>query len=513
MNALDDQLESLRADLDQRITVPEFGALTTTVSERRQRRLGGAAVAAGVVGIVLAGSLLVRVAPATERTTSVLGATTSPAVVATRPIPPPPVTLPTNGPTTLPANLPTTGPADLPTTGPANVPASIPNFGPDKLPTTVPAKVTSGMPTAGPTTGPGNLPTSGPDSVPTTVPMIVPSTVPTIGPTTTGPAAENRYLGTVAMADANHGFALISYCRPDTNQCRQALAVTQDGRHWTERALPANQPTDGASSELVSVGPKSAWVDIATANVRTGYFTSDSGLTWKPVPGEVSSTAEVIPAGGVLQADCPPGGPADGCARSLTVRVPGNGSLAKLAHQPDIAVSQANAAPLADGSWWVSGTKNGRQALAVSRDGGRSWISSLLPKVAGEYLFTSPVTAGGGRLWALAIGQLPNVKNGLLAVYRSLDAGRTWTLAFTEKAGREPRTALGVGIATGRNLLVCDEGLPQHGWLIADGAASFVETSCPATGWVGWSRAGYLIRQEAGVSTSADGVSWHSAAP
>jgi len=374
------------------------------------------------------------------------------------------------------------------------------------VPTTVPMIV--------PSTVPMIVPSTVPMIVPSTVPMIVPSTVPTIGPTTTGPAAENRYLGTADMVDPAHGFALVSYCRPDTNHCREALSTTRDGRHWTERALPVTQPTEGASSELVALGPKSAWVDVAAADPGVGYFTSDAGLTWKPVPAGVTGASKVIPAGGVLQANCPPAGPSDPCkTRALTVRLPGNGYLAKLAHQPDIAVSQANAAPLADGSWWVSGIKNGRQALAVSRDGGRSWTSSLLPKVGGEYLFTSGVTAAGGRLWALAIGQLPNVKNGLLAVYRSLDAGRTWTLAFNEEAGREPRTVLGVGIATGRNLLVCDEGLPQHGWLLADGATGFVETSCPATGWVQWGQAGYLIVQESGFSFSADGITWLTTSP
>lgn len=190
------------------------------------------------------------------------------------------------------------------------------------------------------------------------------------------------------------------------------------------------------------------------------------------------------------------------------MRLPGTGVLAKLAQQPDIAAESANAGPLPDGSWWVIGTRGGRPAIAVSRDDGRTWTTALLPAVAGQYLYTSPVTGDGRHLWALVIGQLPDVKNGLLGVYGSTDGGRTWRVVRTAKAGVQPRSALGVPIASGNRVTICDESIPQRGWVSANGGTTFTQTVCPATGFPMWSGSGYLSTDGTSVSASSDGKLW-----
>ncbi len=324
------------------------------------------------------------------------------------------------------------------------------------------------------------------------------------------------------MADSHHGFALFQSCRPDGSSCRvTSISVTADATHWVQRAVPSSPVNDGTTAGAVGMvspgltvlGPRSVFYQAAPSGPRSGFFSSDAGLTWTAVPAGVNGSVAAIPSNGVLQAMCPTGG-ADPCTTvALTVRLPGNGQLVKLSHQPDIAVETANAAPLADGSWWVSGNRAGKPALAVSRDQGRSWTSSLLPAVGGQQLFLSNVTGSGNRLWALDIGQLPDVKNGLLAVYRSDDNGRSWAVAWRAKPGREPRSALGVAIASGNHLVICDESQPQRGWAAGIGGATFEQTTCPATWGPRWSRVGYLSYSDKTVSFSPDGIRWTRTTP
>ena len=348
----------------------------------------------------------------------------------------------------------------------------------------------------------------------------VPATAGTTTPTSPASPASLSIVS-ADLADARHGFSLLDSCTQQEPACRVvAIAVTQDGSHWVNHAVPSAPANDGATAypngvdapAVIALGGRSVFYQAAPSGPGSGYFSRDAGITWMAVPAGVNGTVAAIPAGGVLQASCPPGG-SDPCLTvALTVRLPANGRLVKLAHQPDIAVESANAAPLPDGSWWLTGTKAGKPALAVSRDQGRTWTSSTLPKVPGQYLYTSSVTGTAGQLWALAIGQLPDVKNGLLGIYRSTDNGKHWTLTRTAKSGRQPRSALGVATATDKQAVICDESQPQRGWISTDGGATFSQTGCPA-GFPQWSKAGYLSNDDTSISVSSDGLHWTHTKP
>jgi len=335
------------------------------------------------------------------------------------------------------------------------------------------------------------------------------------------PAPSGRYRSVVSadMVDAQHGFALIENCTANVSACGPStVAATQDGVRGMQHRVPA--PADDplvtiyaggtVAPSLTALGPRSVFYQ---AGPKSGYFSSDAGATWISVPPGVNGSVTDIPTGGSLQAGCPTGG-SDPCPTvALTVRLPSNGHLVRLVHQPDLAVDSVDAASLADGAWWVSGSKGGLQAVAVSRDQGQTWTSTILPAAAGQYRFTSPVTGAGGHLWALSVGQLPDVKNGLLAVYRSDNNGKSWVSAWTAKPGKQPRSAEGVGIASSIGLTICDENRPRRGWVSADRGVTFTKSVCPAGGAPQWSKAGYLGREGTNLTLSRDGIHWTHTGP
>lgn len=333
-------------------------------------------------------------------------------------------------------------------------------------------------------------------------------------------ATWNRAIASATMTDPRHGFALIETCSADGSSCRNAISVTQDGTHWVEHATPSTPDSESVTDysglvapSLTALGPRTVFYQAAPAGARSGFISFDAGTTWRSVPPGVNGTVDRIPAGGVLEGMCPPGG-SDPCLTiALTVRLSGTGELAKLVQQPDIVVESVNTAALPDGSWWVSGTSGGKPAVAVSRDDGRTWTSTSLPVVAGRYLYTSSVTGDGQHLWALVIGELPEVKNGLLGVYGSTDNGRTWQLIRTAESGLQPRSALGVAIASGDRVTICDESSPQRGWVSANGGATFTQTDCPARGFPIWSKSGYLSTDGKSVALSPDGRLWTHTTP
>ncbi|GGY44143.1 beta propeller repeat protein [Streptomyces omiyaensis] len=268
----------------------------------------------------------------------------------------------------------------------------------------------------------------------------------------------------LGFAADGSGFALLAECvsdpaRPANGFCRQRVAaLDRDAERWEQRTspLPELRGTDGVSARLWVLGPGRALIeDGGGEEPPRGWFTGDGGRSWRTVDPRPAGRTPDIPAGAALTAECAtdPGAPAETCARErLAVVSPRDGRRRELVAQPALGAHPRPAAVAEpDGSWWVSGVEpgSGRPAVAVSRDGGRSWSVSRLPSPTGAPPWYTVVVVGRDAVYAAEMGELRGgepVKNPLRALHRSLDGGRGWERTWTTGPVAEPRSLEGLPV-------------------------------------------------------------------
>jgi photosystem II stability/assembly factor-like uncharacterized protein len=193
------------------------------------------------------------------------------------------------------------------------------------------------------------------------------------------------------------------------------------------------------------------------------------------------------------------------------------GPSGDLATQPPIDPCWTSGTPAADGAWWVGGTdrRTGAPALAVSRDGGRTWHRPDLPGSAagaapGAWVQVSTL---GGYAYALVVG--PNGELG--SIYRSVDRGERFT--------RTRDGAASAGLPDrlyGEAVPMLDGGLLIAGtankWYVSDDdGATFTKAKAgpsdemPLVGKLARTPAGYVALDlfTAGwAAYSSDGATW-----
>lgn len=322
----------------------------------------------------------------------------------------------------------------------------------------------------------------------------------------------------IDFADRQHGFALRTYCYDVRTPCLIELLVTADGEHWRSRSLPQRKAEGNrtAIDRLWVLGPNEVVVAESFATARPGrWYSADAGQTWQPVPGTVEGSVEAVPVGGALDVVCQePSGSALFCTRTtLVVTMPGSGRLAALGTQPGLNLKTPHGVPFAaDGSHWVAGqdTGSGRWAVAVSRDSGRSWAVSELPEQPSRPVDRMEISVGPAGVYAAAIGELPGITNGLLAIFHSSDGGRGWRQTWQGFADREPNSSTGAAVATGdRRLIVNTESGPPY--VSADDGETFAPSPADlAVKQVRWTRVGYLatVNAQSVAYLSEDGRRW-----
>ncbi|WP_217234989.1 exo-alpha-sialidase [Streptomyces sp. AC555_RSS877] len=342
------------------------------------------------------------------------------------------------------------------------------------------------------------------------------------------------FVAGIGFASDGSGFALLAEC--GRTRCRQRVAVLDRGAQaWRLGRSPLPDVTGdlGITAGLVVLGPGRALLTDGTWPAPDGtWFTGDAGRNWRRGSSEPSGSTPVVPEGGVLVEDCLRVDREDnGCERSrLAAVLPDTGEYKALATQPPLegavrpageAVPEAQSglvgAP-AEELLFASGSDPGsdRPALAVSEDRGRSWRLSPLPGAA-EHGWGARVVGAArpATLYAVQPGIPPDeddVKNGLLALYRSTDGAHTWERVWKHHKGVEPRSSLGIPIAA------ADGSLTVHGeagvWRSVDGGRSFTGSgSRGLAGSVTRTPLGYLWNDSFGAGSfriSADGVHWTS---
>ncbi|HEU5475129.1 MAG TPA: hypothetical protein VFV67_31170 [Actinophytocola sp.] len=309
----------------------------------------------------------------------------------------------------------------------------------------------------------------------------------------------------VEFADRLRGYALRAVCPGEPFHCVHDLMVTEDALRWTARGLPPH-PGPEAAWVLHVLGPRRVVVETR----ETRWHSDNAGVSWRKVPTEPVRTVPAIPPDAVLSTRCAvatrPCVEPDG----VVVLLPETGHAATLANPPPLLEPNPGAVPAADGGWWVSGRDPASDgwAVAVSRDGGRTWSVGLVPEFTGVPFAGPTITTGAGVAYATFTGARRNVNNGLLAIFRSTDGGQTWEQTY-QRSRLEPRSVAGVAVAAADGTLVVftESGTQFNS---ADGGRTFTGGK-EVLGHVEWARGGYFARHSYPSNMyfwSPNGVYW-----
>ncbi|HEX8631534.1 MAG TPA: sialidase family protein [Catenuloplanes sp.] len=261
-----------------------------------------------------------------------------------------------------------------------------------------------------------------------------------------GPARAIEWAG---AADALHLYAVLTDC----DECPRRLVGSADGgRSWRTRHTFGGGQMQWFAPRLITIGPESLLFDAPLAGqpgarlpgfpagfpkahnpvepVRSNWrLTTDGGATWRDVAKSKTPVAAATAGSPIVSCEAETRD-ADNCV--LYVLDPAAGRLAPLANQPPLLGMDVTRVPASAGLW-VQGyhRDSERPAMAVSRDNGRTWTTTVFTE-------EPPVAASTGR--PRATQNLPNVTtaDGRTAyamfvrgaapprVYRSTDGGRTW---------------------------------------------------------------------------------------
>jgi hypothetical protein len=326
------------------------------------------------------------------------------------------------------------------------------------------------------------------------------------------------FLSDVDFFDADHGYVVRTTCaNGDPQKCAEKLLATSDGTHWAQRPLPKPGTVHSwARASIEVLGRDELTIDWTEVQGKQTYriLSDDGGRTWQTVevPDAVTDTVPEIPANAALGWTCAQmvGGGHTCAERGFAVLLPGSGRSALLANRPHLTAMMAGEVPTLDGHWWVAGRdpKTNEWSLAISDDNGRSWSTARLGLRDSVYSWS--VNSAGGTLYAGAIGPLPNTSNGLSAIFRSTDGGRSWLRTWQPTDDKQPRRVYG-GVLPGENGTLTVNTPDDKSYVSDDGGRTFHRMKRKYDDYTYRTRAGFV----AGFADSADvlgfspdGIDW-----
>lgn len=337
--------------------------------------------------------------------------------------------------------------------------------------------------------------------------------------TTTASTNPAKTTYVVDFADADHGYALTRTCVRGTVGCASTLYQTADGgESWQARKLP-RAPSDQFWDVLYVLGPDDVAIATPIGIEKTRIFSTDGGRSWGRVENPDTGVTEPVitlslARGGMLTGGCG-AQPFTGDACQVVGSIqPSTGRFVAAPTQPPLNPRQLGPAPTEGGKWWVAGTRDGSDHawLAVSDDDGQTWSASEMAEFAGMGGWS--VVEHGDTMFATA-----GAANGLFGVWRSTDGGRSWTRTWTydpiaamasggapaEDAPTEGPALVGGPVLAGDGKLIVSNGTKTY---VSDDQGRHFRPAGADTGWVKWTRGGYLRMQGHSFALSADGTHW-----
>ena len=312
----------------------------------------------------------------------------------------------------------------------------------------------------------------------------------------------------VDFADPRYGYALGTACDGPEVPCAFTLLATTDrGTTWRQRTLPADGVPFASSVLLVLARNR---LMLYRAPLGTGgstelFASDDGGRTWyehEPSPG----AAGPIPAGARLQRICA----GTGCPIGVGA-VAADGRLAPAPAQPPVEVRVVGEVATSGGRYWVVSQVPATRAwiISVTSDTGLSWYSSTVELPAQAWLAREPwsVVEARGVLYATALGNIGTGPFGLVAVFRSFDAGVSWTRTWQATPTTLVTAVTGGPVATSDGRLLLYSRV--EGTLESTDGSRFTPADRQLPGRVTWTRAGYLAEVEDNeYELSSDGLTW-----
>lgn len=245
-----------------------------------------------------------------------------------------------------------------------------------------------------------------------------------------------RPFGSFSFFDARHGYLLYQSSGDgyrNNDACLMAMRFTDDGgESWSDlRAVPC-VPMEGGG--LVGgprmTGPES-FVQV-TGDGNVFYRTRDAGRTWQRYRPR-TRTVKSFPDGVVPQRVCE-GGRECADDNRLGWYDPETGDRMRLAKGPDMRALRYGKLA-ADGSVWISGhADDGRYAVAVTRDNGRSW-TTVRVDLKGKMLEGPNVATYDGKVGYLVVEGKGTDSDGRTyrrSIMRTDDGGESWSRVPTE---------------------------------------------------------------------------------